>query len=57
MINTQRTETYEKYASGYIRPIATAKLPDWALRDMLARHQGPALEAARDEALHRGWTV
>lgn len=49
------TETHETYASGYVRPAAIAQLPDWALTEMLNRHQGPALETVRDEAQHRGW--
>jgi hypothetical protein len=43
------------YSNGYVRPDAMANLPDWALREFLYRHSGPALEAAKDEAAHRGW--
>lgn len=49
------TETCETYRNGLIRPTAMANLPDWALREFLGRHCGPALAAARDEADHRGW--
>lgn len=45
------------YASGFSRPPFMAELPDYALRDMLARYAGPALAAAVDEAMARGWEV
>jgi hypothetical protein len=49
------TDAAEFYANGYHRPAMMTNLPDWALREFLARHAGPALDAARDEAEHRGW--
>lgn len=51
------TKATEYYVNGYIRPTAMAQLPDWALREFLYRHAGPAGEAALDEAAHRGWSV
>jgi hypothetical protein len=30
--------------------------PEWALRQALGRHCGPALETAKAEALARGWS-
>jgi hypothetical protein len=57
METTQTTERHEVYRNGYVRPAAMANLPDWALREFVIRHCGPAGEAARDEAEHRGWTL
>jgi hypothetical protein len=48
-------EDAQHYANGYVRPAVMANLPEWALREFLIRHSGPALEAARDEAKYRGW--
>lgn len=50
----QPTETYR---NGIVRPDCMKNLPDWALREFLGRHFGPALDAARDEAIERGWTL
>jgi hypothetical protein len=47
----------QHYANGYVRPAVMANLPEWALREFLIRHSGPALEAARDEAEYRGWPL
>jgi hypothetical protein len=52
----QPTETHETYSNGFVRPVTMKNLPDWALAEFLGRHSGPALEAARDEAKHRGWS-
>jgi hypothetical protein len=52
-IATADVETGERYANGLTRPATMAQLPGWALDEFLARHAGPALEAARDEAAHR----
>jgi 6-phosphogluconate dehydrogenase len=51
------TDAAEFYANGYVRSAMMANLPDWALREFLGRHAGPALESARDEAAHRGWSL
>lgn len=53
----QPTETFETYRNGFVRPAAMANLPDWALREFVIRHCGPAGEAAHDEAEHRGWVL
>lgn len=58
MTTTQQpTETFETYSNGLIRPATMKNLPDWALREFVIRHTGPAGEAARDEAEHRGWSL
>ena len=48
--------TFEQtYSDGTPRPAVMAQLPDWALREFLGRHAGPALETAKAEAQHSGW--
>jgi hypothetical protein len=49
--------TTETYADGTVRPECMAQLPNWALREFLGRHAGPALESAKVEAIYRGWEL